>query len=138
MLFSGLSAHKSLSHKLPQKYGAIICHEPKTAEILLVDSESTQGRMSIRNWGTESDKVVLDHTWANKCIKAETALLDDDYGGCLTHDDGLPIGDQDDDAESGPPPKNSKSVFSFNKGCFKRAYTMLLKKPTANAPPHTH
>lgn len=104
-----------------QKYGATICHEPKAAEILLVDAESTQGRMSIRNWGTEADKVVLDYTWGNKCINAGTALIDDDYGGCLTHDDGLPIGDQDDEGENEAPQKKSQSVFFLDSMCFKRA-----------------
>jgi hypothetical protein len=49
--------------------------------------------------------VVLDYVWVKKSIEAEKALLkDDQWGGCLTHDDGLPI---EMDGES----DISKSVF---------------------------
>ena len=69
--------------------------------------------------------MVLDYVWVKKSIEAEKALLkDDQWGGCLTHDDGLPI-------EMDNEPDISKSVFlfrveiTFSAACSKKpiAYT---------------
>ncbi|KIM48258.1 hypothetical protein M413DRAFT_62764 [Hebeloma cylindrosporum] len=87
----GIQGRPKLMRRL-RNNGASICTDPKSAEIILVDPESTQGRDFIRNWGSDENKVVLDYVWVKRCIEAEKAFLkDDQWGGCLTHDDGLPI-----------------------------------------------
>lgn len=81
-----------ISRLLLQKGGASICTQPKEARIILVDSRSRQGRQFIREWGQDEDKVVLEYTWAKRCNEAGKALLEgDNWGDCLTVDDGLPI-----------------------------------------------
>ncbi|KAF8971379.1 hypothetical protein BDZ97DRAFT_1913867 [Flammula alnicola] len=89
-----------LVRQLKVKHGATICHDPKSAQVILINPESNQGRLFVRDWGNDTDKVVLDSVWVKKCVEAEKALLEDDhYGACLMHDDGLPI-EGDDDQES--------------------------------------
>jgi hypothetical protein len=57
-----------------------------------VDSSTIEGRLFIRDWGTDENKVVLEYSWVNGCI-SEGRVLDESHswGGFLTHDDGLPI-----------------------------------------------
>lgn len=57
-----------------------------------MDSSTTEGRLFIRDWGDDENKVVLEHSWANRCI-SEGRVLDESHqwGGFLTQDDGLPI-----------------------------------------------
>ena len=57
-----------------------------------MDSSTTEGRLFIRDWGKDENKVVLEYSWVNSCI-SEGKVLDanDHWGGFLTQDDGLPI-----------------------------------------------
>ena len=81
---------------LMQKTGAIICSGPKEAQVILVNSHSDQGRQFIRDWGGDTNKVVLEHSWVQASITAGKVLNEDDnWGGCLAVDDGLPIGEKD-------------------------------------------
>ena len=83
---------------LIQKAGAIICSGPKEAQVILVNTHSHQGRQFIRDWGGDTNKVVLEHSWVQTSIAAGKVLNEDDnWGGCLTVDDGLPIGEDESD-----------------------------------------
>ncbi|KAG5642449.1 hypothetical protein DXG03_002759 [Asterophora parasitica] len=74
------------------KAGAVVCSDPKLAEVILVDSTSTQGRLFIRDWGDDTNKAVLEHSWVKHSIAVGRVLdRDEQWGGCLTVDDGLPI-----------------------------------------------
>ena len=91
----------------PQNFGASLSCDPKSAQIILVDQETTDGKKFIRNWG--QDKTVLHYTWAKKSIQEGRALLkDSNWGECLTVDDGLPI--ETEDADEPDEPKLDKSV----------------------------
>ncbi|KAF8640628.1 hypothetical protein AX17_000288 [Amanita inopinata Kibby_2008] len=73
-----------------KKAGAIICNDPKHAQIILVDPRSTEGRRFVHDWGSDIDKVVLDYAWVSKCLAAGKALKEEDqWGNCLTQDEGL-------------------------------------------------
>ncbi|KAF8078683.1 hypothetical protein FPV67DRAFT_1466082 [Lyophyllum atratum] len=74
-----------------KKAGAIVCSDPKQAQVILVDSSSDQGRLFIRDWGNDANKVVLEHSWVKESIAAERVLQDDRWGGHLAVDDGVPI-----------------------------------------------
>ncbi|KAG5653448.1 hypothetical protein H0H81_000337 [Sphagnurus paluster] len=75
-----------------KRAGASICSDPREARVILVDSTSTQGRLFIRDWGKDENKAVVEHTWVSKSIEAGHALdADEQWGGCLTFDDGRPI-----------------------------------------------
>lgn len=88
-----------------QNFGASLCCDPKGAQIILVDQETTDGKKFIRNWGR--DKAVLHYAWAKKSIQEGRALLEDcNWGDCLTVDDGLPIEIEDNDE-----PEVDKSVL---------------------------
>jgi len=75
-----------------QKHGADVCITIQEATLIVVDPETTAGRLIIREWGSTQDKVVLHHSWITECIK-EKRLLDerDNWGGCIAQDDGLAI-----------------------------------------------
>ncbi|KAF9457456.1 hypothetical protein BDZ94DRAFT_1326278 [Collybia nuda] len=78
--------------RLLRKAGATVCADPKQAQVILVDSDSIQGKLFIRDWGKDDNKVVLEHSWVRKSIAAQKILGEvDQWGGCLTQDDGLPI-----------------------------------------------
>ncbi|KAG5638651.1 hypothetical protein H0H81_011203 [Sphagnurus paluster] len=75
-----------------KRAGANVCSDPREARVILVDSSSPQGRLFIRDWGKDTNKVVLEYTWVKKSITADKVLDEDErWGGCLTLDDGLPI-----------------------------------------------
>ncbi|KAF9455082.1 hypothetical protein P691DRAFT_716285 [Macrolepiota fuliginosa MF-IS2] len=75
-----------------KKHDAVICSDPKNAQIILVNAESWQGKEFIREWGKDQNKVVLSYAWVTKCISVGKPLLvADNWGDCLTRDDGLPI-----------------------------------------------
>ena len=87
-----------------QNFGASLTCDPKSAQIILVDQETTDGKTFIRNWG--QDKIILHYAWVKKSIQEGKALLKDfNWGECLTVDDGLPIETEDNDE-----PKLDKSV----------------------------
>ncbi|KAF5356201.1 hypothetical protein D9756_004111 [Leucocoprinus leucothites] len=87
----GISHRPRLIRNL-KRHDAVICTDPKHAQVILVDPESWQGREFIREWGKDKNKVVLNYTWVTKCINAAKPLLEeDDWGGSKTCDDGLPI-----------------------------------------------
>jgi len=89
----------------PQNFGASLCCDPKEAQIILVDQDTTDGKKFIRNWGR--DKVVLHYAWAKMSIREGKALLADcNWGECLTIDDGFPIETEDTDE-----PEVDKSVL---------------------------
>ncbi|KAG6864462.1 hypothetical protein C0991_009324 [Blastosporella zonata] len=70
------------------KSGALICCDPKEANVILVDPTSDTGKDFIREWGNDTDKVVLKHSWVEACITASKALgKEDEWGGFLTIDD---------------------------------------------------
>ncbi|KAG6842260.1 hypothetical protein C0991_000230 [Blastosporella zonata] len=88
---NGINGRPKLVRTL-KKAGAVICSDPKQANVILVDATSDTGKEFIREWGNDTDKVVLQHTWVDACIAASKALgKDDEWGGFLTIDDGLPI-----------------------------------------------
>ena len=90
-----------------QNFGAILSFDPKSAQIILVDQETTDGKKFIRNWG--QDKIILHYSWVKKSIQEGKALLKDcNWGECLTVDDGLPIETEDTDE---PELKLDKSVL---------------------------
>ncbi|KAF8168166.1 hypothetical protein B0H34DRAFT_49653 [Crassisporium funariophilum] len=94
---NGIQGRPKLARKL-KNFGAVICSDPKNARIILVDADTTPGRHFIRDWGRDEGKVVLKHTWVRKCFEAGKALLQEDqWGGCLTFDDGRDITPQGDD-----------------------------------------
>ncbi|KAF8632545.1 hypothetical protein AX15_001760 [Amanita polypyramis BW_CC] len=75
-----------------KKAGAEICNDPKQAQIILVDSRTYEGRKFIRDWGDDVNKVVLEYAWVSNSLAAARALKEgDQWGNCLTHDDGLPL-----------------------------------------------
>ncbi|TDL28612.1 hypothetical protein BD410DRAFT_834679 [Rickenella mellea] len=66
-----------------RRLGAEICHDLSVAHIILVDPQTKEGRKSIRDWGIDPTKAVLDFSWVNKCVKAGHALLENErWGGC--------------------------------------------------------
>ncbi|KAG6851756.1 hypothetical protein H0H87_012503, partial [Tephrocybe sp. NHM501043] len=74
------------------KAGAAISNI-QNADVILVDGRSDYGRGFIREWGKDADKVILEHLWVSACIAAAKFLgKDDEWGGFLSVDDGLPIG----------------------------------------------
>ncbi|KAG6885588.1 hypothetical protein C0993_012590 [Termitomyces sp. T159_Od127] len=88
---NGINGRPKLVRTL-KRAGALICSDPKQANVILVDATSDTGREFIRDWGGDTDKVVLQHTWVSACLAASKVLAkDDEWGGCLTFDDGLPI-----------------------------------------------
>ncbi|KAG6898049.1 hypothetical protein C0992_006527 [Termitomyces sp. T32_za158] len=88
---NGITGRPKLVRTL-KKAGAVICSDPKQANVILVDATSDTGREFIREWGGDTDKVVLQHTWVAACLAASKVLAkDDEWGGFLTLDDGLPI-----------------------------------------------
>ncbi|KAG6856647.1 hypothetical protein H0H87_002237 [Tephrocybe sp. NHM501043] len=88
---SGINGRPKLVRTL-KKAGAFICSDPKQSNVILVDATSESGKAFIREWGNDTDKVVLKHSWANACISSSKALgKDDDWGGFLAIDDGLPL-----------------------------------------------
>lgn len=94
---------------ISQKYGATVSHEPREAQIILVDPSTISGRRFIRDWGQDSNKVVLSSIWVRKSIEAGYPLLaNDQWGDCLAIDDGLPIGSGDEEEDNVP-----KSVYLF-------------------------
>lgn len=75
-----------------KKAGAEICTDPREARIILVDTRTYDGRRFIRDWGSDPNKVVLEYTWITKSCTAGRALMEgDEWGGCLTQDDGLAL-----------------------------------------------
>ena len=79
-----------------QNFGATLSFDPKSAQIILVDQETTDGKKFIRNWG--QDKIILHYVWVKKSIQEGRALLKDlNWGECLTVDDGLPLETEDTD-----------------------------------------
>ncbi|KAK0198173.1 hypothetical protein F5146DRAFT_1131179 [Armillaria mellea] len=93
-----------------RKLGASLCHNPRSAKYILVHPQSDTGRQFIRDWGTDAGKVVLNHLWVQKCSAAGRVLgADDNWGNCLTHDDGLPIGStgEEDVKSSLPTPRET-------------------------------
>ena len=106
-----------------QKAGAIICNDPKNAQIILVDPETYQGKRFIRDWGKDADKVVLNSVWAYKSIEAGQVHNDERWGGFLTEDDGLPLEEAMDDG-------NGKLVcLAFSAP---RLLSIIFKKPTSD------
>ncbi|KIM75432.1 hypothetical protein PILCRDRAFT_827355 [Piloderma croceum F 1598] len=72
--------------------GALICHGPAEAHIILVDSTTDPGIQFIRDWGTDPAKFVLESSWARKCIEAGRVLLqNDNWGDSVARDDGRSI-----------------------------------------------
>ncbi|KAG7450578.1 uncharacterized protein BT62DRAFT_1072633 [Guyanagaster necrorhizus] len=95
--------------RLLRKLGALLCHDPGSAKYILVHPQSNTGRQFIRDWGTDADKIVLNHQWVQKCSTTRKVLgADDNWGGCATHDDGLPIGSPDEkDVNPLPTPRET-------------------------------
>lgn len=59
---------------------------------MLVDPTTRQGRQFIRDWGQDSNKMVLNFTWVNRSLEAQRPqLAEDKWGNCLAQDDGRPI-----------------------------------------------
>jgi hypothetical protein len=68
------------------------------ADLILVNPSSDSGRQFIRDWGQDQNKVVLDTAWVKHCIDTGRLFLaEEGYGGFRTLDDGLPIGQGDED-----------------------------------------
>ncbi|KAK0506369.1 hypothetical protein EDD18DRAFT_28959 [Armillaria luteobubalina] len=88
-----------------QKLGATLCHDPRSAQYILVHPQSDTGRQFIRDWGTDPGKVVLNHLWVQKCSAAGKVLgADENWGNCTTHDDGMPIGSTEEEDVKSPLP----------------------------------
>ena len=83
------------------------------------------------------DKVVLDHSWVAKSLAAGRALGEvDQWGDCLTQDDGLPLDADavfDDEAEQEEQPKN-KSVAPLM--FCDQPLILINKKPSTNSSCH--
>jgi len=64
---------------------------------MLVDIQTRQGVQFIREWGQDSNKTVLSYAWVKKSLTAGRPLFQEDqWGECLTRDDGAPIDSQGD------------------------------------------
>ncbi|KAK0232949.1 hypothetical protein IW262DRAFT_1451522 [Armillaria fumosa] len=88
-----------------RKLGASLCHDPRSAQYILVHPQSDTGRQFIRDWGTDPGKVVLNHLWVQKCSAADKVLgADENWGNCATHDDGMPIGSTEEEDVKSPLP----------------------------------
>ncbi|RDB29618.1 hypothetical protein Hypma_015586 [Hypsizygus marmoreus] len=101
----GISGRPKLIRTL-KRAGANVCSDPKQAQVILVDSTTIPGRQFIRDWGTDANKVVLEYSWVRNCIAAGRLLGEaDQWGDCLTADDGLPIvKEESDDIHKSPLP----------------------------------
>ena len=83
---------------MSQRHGASICTSPADAHIILVDSSTDPGLQFIRDWSGDADKVILEYSWAFKCITAGRPLLrDDNFADCIAVDDGRAYEMNDDD-----------------------------------------
>lgn len=109
--------------RLLKKAGAVICSDPRQSQVILVDSSTDEGRLFIRDWGTDENKVVLEYSWVNSCI-SEGRVLDESHqwGGFLTHDDGLPIVKEEDIPKSPfPTPRDTpEDAVVLSRGCAKQ------------------
>jgi hypothetical protein len=90
-----------------QASGADICHNPSSASIILINSETESGRKFVHDWSADSHKTVLNYGWIQACLRTGRALLEaEDWGGyrvlhtnCIYSDE---EGDEDpEDAQSG-------------------------------------
>ncbi|CAA7258689.1 unnamed protein product [Cyclocybe aegerita] len=95
--------HRAKLAKTFKNHGGVISADPREAQIILVDSQTAEGRQLIRDWGADANKTILEYTWVRKSVEAGKPLLgDEQWGDCLTHDDGQPLGstaDAEDDGE---------------------------------------
>ncbi|KAF4623536.1 hypothetical protein D9613_001750 [Agrocybe pediades] len=104
----GINNRPRLIRKL-KSHGAAICTDPSSAQVILVNQDSSQGRHFIREWATDESKVVLHELWVKKCIEVGRILRQNDsWGGCLAHDNGSPEEEEqeEDGGEVAMPPKS--------------------------------
>ncbi|KAK0478212.1 hypothetical protein IW261DRAFT_210716 [Armillaria novae-zelandiae] len=124
-----------------RKLGASLCHDPRSAQYILVHPQSDTGRQFIRDWGTDPGKVVLNHLWVQKCSAAGKVLgPDENWGNCATHDDGLPIGSTEEEDVKSPLPTPRETPVdarpsTLNSSSAKRAPS---KTPVSSQPPASH
>ncbi|KZT30653.1 hypothetical protein NEOLEDRAFT_1144236 [Neolentinus lepideus HHB14362 ss-1] len=79
---SGVQSRPKLIRSL-RNAGATICHTPGDAQVILVDSSTLEGVQFVREWNSDPGKVVLESTWAGKCVRAGRLLwAADNWGGC--------------------------------------------------------
>ncbi|KAF9015103.1 hypothetical protein BDQ17DRAFT_1418221 [Cyathus striatus] len=125
----GVNNRPALVRKL-RKAGANICIDPKNAQIILVDDDTDQGRHFIRDWGRDENKVVLKHLWVEKCRGAGKVLTSqDEWGDCLTVDDGLPISTEEEDGEhptGNPLPTPRETPVSSAHGALMHSQTPII------------
>ncbi|KAJ3507859.1 hypothetical protein NLJ89_g6068 [Agrocybe chaxingu] len=94
--------HRAKLAKTFKNHGGVISADPRDAQIILVDSQTAEGRQLIRDWGADTNKTILEYTWVRKSVEAGKPLLgDEQWGDCLTHDDGQPIGSAADAEDEG-------------------------------------
>ncbi|KAH7929324.1 hypothetical protein BV22DRAFT_1029575 [Leucogyrophana mollusca] len=96
----GLNNRRKLLRTL-REAGALVNPVAANAQILLVDSSTTEGKQILRSNNADSRRIVLEYSWAYKSLQAGKPLLaHDNWGGALPIDDGLPIeGAEEDEVE---------------------------------------
>ncbi|KAJ6575051.1 hypothetical protein B0H19DRAFT_624767 [Mycena capillaripes] len=95
-----------------QNAGASIVTDPKTADFILVQSDTPSGQDFVRVW--RADKIVLETTWVAKSISAGRPLKESDqWGGCLAVED-LSVALEDLDKNSLPTPRITPVGFGSN------------------------
>lgn len=66
-----------------KKYGAIISHQPRDAQIILIDPRTDSGAAFLTDWGSEKGQVVLNYVWVTKSIERGRVFgWDEDWGDC--------------------------------------------------------
>ncbi|TFK41223.1 hypothetical protein BDQ12DRAFT_431451 [Crucibulum laeve] len=101
----GIINRPRLVRRLKER-GAAICHSPKDAQVVLLNPTSDQGRAFLRLWGGNANRVILEYKWEEGC-RAKDRLLgaDEDWGGYVAVDDGLPISQGDGEEDTNPIPR---------------------------------
>ncbi|KAJ7783724.1 hypothetical protein DFH07DRAFT_201069 [Mycena maculata] len=72
--------------RLLKSAGASIASDPKSSDLILVQSDATSGQRFVRDWAAE--KKVLEAKWVYDSVSAGRLLKESDqWGGCLAAED---------------------------------------------------
>ncbi|KAJ7596959.1 hypothetical protein C8J56DRAFT_302338 [Mycena floridula] len=95
----GIIGRRALIKTL-EALGGTIAKDPADARYIVVNAQSYSGRQFIRDWGQDGDKTVLESSWVGCSQRAGHLLHDDEnWGGCLALDDGLPLKGETEEGE---------------------------------------